>query len=173
MSEKHLSHPSVLHVAACLEAAAHPHGVIALADTARSAAEAAAALGDETGTVVETGAIVKTLMFMAGDPEEPVIALVAGDRQCDVAALAVCAGSATSCRRPDAAAVKAATGYAIGGVSPIGLPEGIQVFMDSSLTRFAVVWAAAGHPHCVFKAAPTALATLAGATMTDEIAIAG
>ena len=167
MSEKHLSHPSVRHVAACLQAAAHPHGVIALDDTARSAAEAAAALG------VETGAIVKTLMFMAGRPEAPVIALVAGDRQCDVAALAACAGSTTPCRRPDAAAVKAATGYAIGGVSPIGLPEGLRIFMDSSLMRFPVVWAAAGHPHCVFQAAPAALATLAFATLNDEISITG
>ena len=71
MSERFLSHPSVRHVASCLEAAGHQHGVIALDDTARSAEEAAAALG------VETGAIVKTLVFTAGDPETPVIALVA------------------------------------------------------------------------------------------------
>lgn len=167
MSDKHLSHPSVRHVAACLQAAAHSHEVIALDDTARSAAEAAAALG------VETGAIVKTLMFMAGDPEMPVIALVAGDRQCDVKALAACAGSETACRRPDADTVKAATGYAIGGVSPIGLPGDLAVFMDSSLLRFPVVWAAAGHPHCVFQATPSALAALASATLTDEISICG
>ena len=167
MADKHLSHPSVRHVAACLQAAAHPHDVIALDDTARSAAEAAAALG------VETGAIVKTLMFMAGDPEMPVIALVAGDRQCDVKALAACAGSETPCRRPDADTVKAATGYAIGGVSPIGLPRDLTIFMDSSLLRFPVVWAAAGHPHCVFQAAPAALAALASATLTDEISISG
>ena len=83
MSERFLSHPSVRHVASCLEAAGHRHGVIALDDTARSAEEAAAALG------VETGAIVKTLVFTAGDPETPVIALVAGDRQCDVKALSL------------------------------------------------------------------------------------
>ena len=167
MSEKHLSHPSVRHVSSCLAAAAHPHEVIALDDTARSAAEAAAALG------VETGAIVKTLMFMAGSPEAPVIALVAGDRQCDVEALAACAGSHAPCRRPDAATVKAATGYAIGGVSPVGLPDGLPIFMDSSLMRFPAVWAAAGHPHCVFQAAPTALASLISAHVTDEISRAG
>ena len=167
MSEKHLSHPSVRHVAACLQAAAHPHGVIALDDTARSAAEAAAALG------VETGAIVKTLMFMAGRPEAPVIALVAGDRQCDVTALAACAGGSGKCKRPDADLVKAATGYAIGGVSPVGLPAGLPVFIDASLFRFPVVWAAAGHPHCVFQAAPSDLETLASAAVTDGISIAG
>lgn len=173
MSEKYLAHPSVRHVAACLEAAGHPHEVIALRNTARSAAEAAAALSEETGTVIETGAIVKTLMFMAGSPEMPIIALVAGDRQCDVTALAACAGSETPCRRPDAATVKSATGYAIGGVSPVGLPDDLRIFMDSSLMRFSVVWAAAGHPHCVFQATPAALAALSHASVTDEISSAG
>lgn len=167
MSEKYLSHPSVLHVSACLAVAAHPHDVIALDDTARSAGEAALALG------VETGAIVKTLMFMAGSPEMPVIALVAGDRRCDVKALAESAGSETPCRRPDAATVKSATGYAIGGVSPIGLPDGLRIFMDSSLMRFPVVWAAAGHPHCVFQASPTELAELTSAIISDKISLAG
>ena len=87
MSTSFLEHPPVRQVAACLAAAGHPHEVIALADTARSAGEAAAVLG------VEVGAIVKTLMFVAGSDEAPVIALVAGDRQCDVAALAACIGA--------------------------------------------------------------------------------
>ena len=62
MNERFLSHPSFWHVASCLEAAGYPHGLIALEDTARSAEEAAVALG------VEKGAIVKTLVFTAGDP---------------------------------------------------------------------------------------------------------
>ena len=167
MSERFLSHPSVRHVTSFLEAAGHPHGVIALDDTARSAEEAAAALG------VETGAIVKTLVFTAGDLQTPVIALVAGDRYCDVRALAECVGAKSKCKRPDADWVKAATGYAIGGVSPIGLPAGLPVFIDASLFRFPVVWAAAGHPHCVFQAAPSDLENLTSASVTDGISIAG
>lgn len=167
MSERFLSHPSVQHVTACLAAAAHTHEVIALDDTARSANEAAAVLG------VATGAIVKTLMFVVGEADDPVIALVAGDRQCDVKALASLAGHDTRCRRPDAAAVKAATGYAIGGVSPIGLPDGVPVFIDSSLFRFQTVWSAAGHPHCVFQASPAALQQLSGATLAEAIGISG
>ena len=167
MSERFLCHPSVRHVASCLEAAGHPHPVIALDDTARSAEEAATALG------VETGAIVKTLVFTAGDPATPVIALVAGDRQCDVKALAASVGGTGKCKRPDADRVKAATGYAIGGVSPIGLPAELPVFIDASLFRFPVVWAAAGHPHCVFQAAPSALETLASAAVRDGISITG
>ena len=167
MSDAFLEHPSVRHVVACLAAAGHPHAVIALADTARSAGEAAAVLG------VEVGAIVKTLMFVAGSDETPVIALVAGDRQCDVAALAACVGTSDPCRRPDAARVKAVTGYSIGGVSPVGLAAGLPIFLDGSLFRFDTVWSAAGHPHCVFQASPSALLTLAGATRDDSLAIGG
>lgn len=167
MSERFLSHPSVQHVTACLSDAGHPHEVIALEDTARSAEEAAAALS------VETGAIVKTLMFVTGEAEDPVIALVAGDRQCDVKSLAALVGSGAPCRRPDAARVKAATGYAIGGVSPIGLPGGVPVFMDRSLFRFEVVWSAAGHPHCVFQASPAALQQLCAAVLSDDIGVGG
>ena len=167
MSDVFLEHPPVRHVAACLAAAGHPHAVIALADAARSAAEAAAVLG------VEVGAIVKTLMFVAGRDEMPVIALVAGDRQCDVAALAACVGACDPCRRPDAARVKAVTGYSIGGVSPIGLAAELPVFLDGSLFRFEAVWSAAGHPHFVFQASPSALLALARATRDDIIAAGG
>ena len=167
MSDKYLSYPSVRHVVARLAEAAHQHDVIALADTARSAREAAAALG------VEVGAIVKTLMFVHGGDDAPVIALVAGDRQCDADALAVSVGSPAPCRRPEAARVKAATGYAIGGVSPIGLPDGLPVFIDSSLFRFAAVWSAAGHPHCVFQATPRQLQALCGGTVSEAIAAGG
>ena len=166
MSDAFLDHPPVRHVASCLAAADHPHEVIALADTAGSASEAAAALG------VEVGAIVKTLMFVAGSDELPIIALVAGDRQCDVVALAACIGSSDPCRRPDAARVKAVTGYSIGGVSPIGLAAGLPVVMDDSLFRFGTVWSAAGHPHCVFQASPAALQSLSGARRDSRIAVA-
>ena len=71
------------------------------------------------------------------------------------------------------ARVKAVTGYAIGGVSPVGLPDGVPVFMDESLFRFATVWSAAGHPHCVFQASPHALQALCGATLADGIGIIG
>ena len=167
MSDRYLSHPSVRHVVGRLAEAAHQHDVIALSDTARSAQEASAALG------VEVGAIVKTLMFVHGEDDDPVIALVAGDRQCDTAALAISVGSTAPCRRPDAARVKAATGYAIGGVSPIGLPDGLPVFIDSSLFRFAAVWSAAGHPHCVFQATPQQLQALCGGTVSEAIAAGG
>jgi len=167
MSDAFLEHPQVRHAASCLAAAGHPHNVVALTDTARSASEAAAALG------VATGASVKRLMFVAGDDDMPVIALVAGDRQCDVSALAARVGLTDPCRRPDAARVKEVTRYSIGGVSPVGLPADLPVFLDGSLFRFDTVWSAAGHPHCVFQASPAALCALTGATQADDISISG
>ena len=166
MTDAALQHPSVQHVRACLDAANHPYSVIALADTARSAGEAALALG------VPVGAIVKTLVFTRMSGNEPVVALLAGDRQCDLAVLAKILGDEAECTRPRADVVKAATGYAIGGVSPIGLPPDITVIMDQSLFRFDVVWAAAGHPHCVFQATPDDLYRLTAAKVADGLSVA-
>ena len=149
MAEKYLSHPSVRHVTARLTDIGHPHQVIALADTARSAQEAAAALG------VEVGAIVKTLMFVHGDDDVPVIALIAGDRQCDAAALAARVGSSVACRRPDAARVKAATAMPL-AVSRRLVFRTACLSSLTSLFRFAAIWSAAGHPHCVFRHAAAA-----------------
>ena len=165
MTDAALQHPSVQHVAACLDAANHPHSVIALADTARSAGEAALALG------VPVGAIVKTLVFMRASGNQPVVALLAGDRQCDLAVLAKILGDEAECTRPRADIVKATTGYAIGGVSPIGLPPEITVIMDQSLFRFDVVWAAAGHPHCVFQSTTGDLQKLTGAMVADGLSV--
>ncbi len=58
------------------------------------------------------------------------------------------------------------TGYAIGGIPPVGHPAPVRTFMDEDLLRFETVWAAAGHPHTVFPIAPAALATASGATVT-------
>jgi len=58
-------------------------------------------------------------------------------------------------------------------VSPIGLPDGLPVFIDSSLFRFAAVWSAAGHPHCVFQATPQQLQALCGGTVSEAIAAGG
>lgn len=122
----------------------HEHGVDVtvrmLPDSARTAAEAAAALR------VELGQIVKSLVFLRG--EEPVIVLCAGDRTVDTERLAL--------RRATADQVRALTGYAIGGIPPIG-HGATATLIDASLRRFDEVWAAAGHPHAVFPVAPADL----------------
>lgn len=116
--------------------------VIALGDAVRTAAEAAAALG------CEVGAIVKSLVFADGD--QAVMALVAGDRQCDVAVLGRALGLAATPGRADPALVRRATGFAIGGVAPLGHLEQLPIAVDASLARFPLLHAAAGHPHAVF-----------------------
>jgi prolyl-tRNA editing enzyme YbaK/EbsC (Cys-tRNA(Pro) deacylase) len=124
--------------------------VIALGDAVRTAAEAAAALG------CEVGAIVKSLVFAhdgdenSGGEKQAVMALVAGDRQCDVAMLGRALGLPAAPGRADPALVRRATGFAIGGVAPLGHLEQLPIVIDGSLARFPRLHAAAGHPHAVF-----------------------
>ncbi|PJI44320.1 YbaK/EbsC family protein [Ferrovibrio sp.] len=121
--------------------------VIALDGAARTAAEAAAALG------CEVGAIVKSLVFsypgQSGE-KQAVMALVAGDRQCNVEMLGRALGLGVTPGRADADLVRRATGFAIGGVAPLGHPEQLPIAIDGSLARFPLLHAAAGHPHSVF-----------------------
>ena len=135
-----------------VEAALHEAGVdaeiVVLEDSARTAAEAAAAVG------VEQGAIVKSLVFRAVGDGEPVLVLVSGDNRCDERLLGV--------ERADAAVVRTVTGYAIGGVPPIGHPAPLQTIIDEQLGRFETVWAAAGTPHAVFPIAYDELLRVTG-----------
>ena len=131
------------------------------ADGARTALDAAAAIG------VDVGQIVKSLVFAVGDPDdrshgEPVVALVCGDDQLDEARLANAAG-VEGAWRIDAKAVREATGFAVGGIPPFGHATPMRVFADRRLGRFDEVWAAAGTPSHVFavEARAPASATLA------------
>jgi len=91
----------------------------------------------------EVGQIVKSLVFVADS--RPVLALVAGDRRGDTAAIGALT-SASAVRFADAETVRSVTGYAIGGVSPYDLPAGLTVLVDASLERFDTVYTAAGTP---------------------------
>ena len=114
----------------------------------KTAADAAAAIG------VSVGQIVKSLVF--GVDTEIVMALVSGSNQLDEKKLALAAGGA-KCSRVDADAVRAATGYPIGGVPPLGLATKLRIFMDPDLLQYDEVWAAAGTWHDVFPISPSDL----------------
>ena len=114
-----------------------------LAASTRTAAEAAAAVG------VEVGQIVKSLVFVA--PEGPVLCLCAGDRRVDTTKLGADVRQATG------EEVREATGFAIGGVPPIGHDRPVRTIVDSSLRRFPTVWCAAGTPNAVFSVRTEAL----------------
>jgi prolyl-tRNA editing enzyme YbaK/EbsC (Cys-tRNA(Pro) deacylase) len=125
--------------------------------SARTAAEAALAVG------AEVGQIVKSLVFTAAG--RPVLALVSGPNRLDAALLAEVAGGPVA--RADAAAVRAATGFPIGGVAPLAHPEPLPVYCDRDLLAYDVVWAAAGTPHDVFAIAPGDLVRATAAVVAD------
>ena len=127
-------------------------------DGAKTAADAAAAIG------VELGQIVKSLIFAVDG--EVVLAYVSGANQLDEAKLAAAAGG-TSCGRVDADTVRAATGYPIGGVPPFGHATPLPVFIDPDLLAYDEVWAAAGTWHDVFPIAPADLVRASAGTVTD------
>ncbi|HEX7263741.1 MAG TPA: YbaK/EbsC family protein [Candidatus Dormibacteraeota bacterium] len=123
----------------------------------RTATDAARAVG------CEVGQIVKSLVFVAGG--RPVVALVSGTNRLDERKLGTVAGMPVA--KADADEVRAATGYAIGGVPPFGHANDVPVYMDGDLLGYAVVWAAAGRPDSVFEIAPERLRDLSNATVAD------
>ena len=137
-----LDHAGVRRVREALAARGGGERVIALSDAVRTAQQAADALG------CEVGAIVKSLVFSSEG--KAVMALVAGDRQCDLGMLGQALGLDAPPKRADADLVRQATGFAIGGVAPLGHAERLPIAVDISLTRFERLHAAAGHPNAVF-----------------------
>lgn len=121
---------------------------------ARTAADAAAAIG------CDVAQIVKSLVFMADG--EPVVTLLAGDDRLDPARLAAVLGS-SAVRRASGVEAREATGFPIGGVPPLGYSRELTVLLDEGLLAHEVVWAAAGLPDAVFSAEPAALGVAAGA----------
>ena len=116
--------------------------IICLEETARTAQDAATALS------CNIGAIVKSLLFSSGD--DFVLCLVSGDKRCSLNKLKkILNKKDVSMAKPED--VKEITGYTIGGVSPVGHLTKVKIYIDSSLKRFTTVFAAAGHPNCVFE----------------------
>jgi len=124
----------------------------------RTAQDAATAIG------CPVGAIVKSLIFTVDG--EVVLALVSGANQLDEAKLAAAAGG-RACGRATADQVRAATGFPIGGVPPLGLATRVREFLDEDLLGFDTVWAAAGTWHDVFPIAPADLARASGGWVGD------
>ena len=116
--------------------------VIVLDKSARTANDAATALGSEVG------AIVKSLLFRTEDSF--VLCLISGDKRCCLKKLKKITNKKDICMA-NPKDVKTQTGYTIGGVSPIGHLKFVKILIDSSLERFINLYAAAGHPNCVFK----------------------
>lgn len=123
----------------------------------RSADEAAAACG------CSVGQIVKSLVFRGAVSGTPYLLLVSGANRVNQADVAQVIGEAL--RRPDANDVRDITGFAIGGIPPLGHRTPLATYMDAALLDYALVWAAAGTPDAVFPIAPQRLAAAAGASI--------
>ena len=134
--------------------------VTELENTARTALDAAKSLN------CEVGAIVKSLLFKNGDSY--FLCLVSGDKRCSLIKLKKLFNSKDlSMASPND--VKEQTGYTIGGVSPIGHTNSLQILIDSSLNRFKDLFAAAGHPNCIFKINFADLKKITNGTIEDII----
>lgn len=152
---------SVKAVRKALAGAGSEARVIKLGKTAHTAQDAADALA------APLGSIVKSLLFLVG--ENPVMALVAGDKMCAEEALPRAANLEGAVARAAASQVRTLTGFVIGGVSPVGLKTDMPVVIDVSLKRFATVYAAAGHPHFVFATTVGELKRLTGGIVSYNI----
>ena len=126
---------------------------------ARTARDAADALG------VEVDQIAKSIIFQGRDSGQAILFLTAGGSQVDPDKAALCAGEPLD--RADATLVRKQTGFAIGGVSPVGHLNPIRAFFDPRLSEFPEIWAAAGTPHHVFRASPPDLLRISDAKVSD------
>ena len=129
--------------------------VTVLNTTARTAKDAAVSLS------CKVGAIVKSLLFKVDGAF--LICLIAGDKRCSLKKLKKILNKKNVCMA-SANEVKENTGFSIGGVSPVGYIKKLEVLIDKSLNRFEYVFAAAGHPNCVFKISYNQLIKLTNAT---------
>ena len=155
----------VRRVSAALRQAGHAHAPLMLDDAARTAQQAADALG------VAVGQIAKSIIFRRKADGAAVLVITSGDRRVDekkVEAL-VCADCGGQLGRADADFVKTKTGFSIGGVAPLAHAELPVTLIDRELLRFDEIWAAAGHPHGVFRLTPADLEALTGAPVADVV----
>jgi len=145
-------------VAAAAAAAGLTISIQRFPEGTRTAEDAARAVG------CDVAQIVKSLVFMTDG--RPVIALISGADRLDPKRLASAVG-AQRVDRADGDTVRAATGFAIGGVPPFGHARSLPILMDRRLLEHAVVWAAAGRPDAVFSVAPEDLRRASGARLAD------
>ena len=150
----------VQRVAAALQEKGHPHAPRMLDNSARTAQEAADALG------IVVGQIAKSIIFRRKSDDAAVLVVTSGDRRVDEKKVEAHVGKVG---RADADFVKSRTGFSIGGVSPVAHATPPVTLIDQDLLRFDVVWAAAGHPNGVFPLHPSDLQRLTGAPVVDVV----
>ena len=150
--------PGVQRVLQVLQAHRHPHTPVMLDQAARTAQQAADALG------VQLGQIAKSIVFRRLSDDMAVLVVTSGDRRVDQCKVEAQVGALG---RADAAFVKERTGFSIGGVAPVAHAQPGVTLIDEDLFRFETIWAAAGHPHAVFELEPQDLVRMAQVMESD------
>jgi len=152
-------HPTALRIAQLLREAGIEGQVVEFEQPTRTSADAAAAIG------CSVGEIAKSIVFRGKSSGQAVIVVASGENRVSEAKVAEKVGEPLI--RADADFVRAATGYAIGGVAPIGHAQPAKLLLDEDLRRFETVWAAGGTPFSVFPLRPDQLRSLTGAEWSD------
>ena len=151
--------PSVARVAADAARRGLEIEIVRLDAGTRTAAEAARACG------CAVDQIVKSIVFRVAGSDRHVLFLTAGGNRVDLGKAAALVGAPLE--KADAASIRAHTGFAIGGVAPLGHARPIETFLDPRILDYEVIWAAAGTPNHVFAAAPPRLVAALGPTVAD------
>ena len=159
-AELHSLPDGVQRVARVLQDHNHPHAPQMLDGAARTAQQAADALG------IAVGQIAKSIIFRRKSDGVAVLVVTSGDRRVDEKKVDLLIGKTG---RADADFVKGKTGFSIGGVSPLAHATPPVTLIDRELFRFEEIWAAAGHPHAVFRLSPQDLERLTGAPVADVV----
>ncbi len=150
----------VQRVARLLQDKGHPHAPQMLDDAARTAQQAADALG------IDVGQIAKSIVFRRKNDDVAVLVVTSGDKRVNEKKVEALVGKLG---RADAEFVKSRTGFSIGGVSPFAHATPPVMLIDRELFRFEDIWAAAGHPHAVVRLRPQDLEGLTGAPVADVV----
>ena len=156
---KPAQHPTALRTAQLLRDAGIDTHVVEFEQPTRTSAEAAAAIG------CSVAEIAKSIVFRGKNSGQAIVVIASGDNRVSEAKVAAIVGEALT--RADADFVRTTTGYAIGGVAPVGHSQAVKLLLDEDLRRFDTVWAAAGTPFSVFPVRPDQLRALTGAEWTD------
>jgi prolyl-tRNA editing enzyme YbaK/EbsC (Cys-tRNA(Pro) deacylase) len=159
-----LLEPSAQKVQDVLRSRGFANEVVQLSDSARTSAEAAAAVG------CAVAQIAKSLVFRARQSGRAVLVVASGANRVDEKKVAALLGEPLGRAEPDF--VREQTGYAIGGIPPLGHAHPLVTFVDRDLLAHERIWAAAGHPHAVFPLTPSELVAMTGGRVADVAKLA-
>lgn len=153
--------PSAQRVQDALRALGFDYQVVEFEQPTRTSAEAAAAVG------CDVGQIAKSIVFRGKRSHQAILVIASGANRVNEKRLRDLVGEPVE--KPDADFVRAQTGYAIGGVPPLGHSRPLTVLIDNDLLQYAEIWAAAGTPNAVFRLLPNDLAAISGGQLADIV----